>query len=351
MPIEDAVEAPLAASESVTPARSLVWLRLQKREVQRPLINAAALFIIGGVVQVITGKFYTVGNIENIFVEIAVVAVIVCAESLVMVAGAIDVSVSGVVVLTGIVSGLLAQHMALWLAFVLATLTGAFCGLVTSFLVLGVGITSLIATIGMLYVTEGVANLLTNGLPVVNLPSSYATVGSGRIGGVPWAMPMVFFVLIVFVAIQRYTILGRNAIAVGSNSNGAFLNGVNVRRTMTLCFVLCGTAAGWAGIVYASRIGNPESTLDNDLLFQVIVACVVGGTSLLGGQGTVFGAFLGAMLIATINNALDLLGINLFWQDISLGALLVIAVGLDTGLRNFRHSPLWKMFRSVRQPR
>jgi ribose/xylose/arabinose/galactoside ABC-type transport system permease subunit len=291
--------------------------------------------IIGLIVNVRSGGlFFTVHNLSAISIQIAVVTIVACAMTLVMIAGSIDVSVSGIVVLTGVAGGLLIVHgVPMWLAFVLATVCGMLVGLVNSFLVLTIGITSLIATIGTLYVTQGVANLLTNGLPIAGLPLNFSTVGAGSFGPVPIALPMIIGIVGLFVCIQRFTVLGRYAVATGSNPQGAFLNGVNVRLTTTLCFVLSGAAAGWGGVVYASRVGTPSPVVDNDLLFQVIVAIVIGGTSLFGGEGSVFGTLLGSILIGTVNNGLDLLGISTYWQYIALGALLTVSVGIDTVAR------------------
>lgn len=327
---------PVSETARVRKVRTGFALWLKNRDVQRILINISVIVLIGLSVQIAVGHFFSPRNLWGLFVQIGVVAIIAAPVSIVMVAGCIDVSLGGVVVLSSVVAGLLAAHgTALWLSFVIAVLVGAFIGLVNSFLILCVGITSLIATIGTLYVTQGVGNLLTNGLPVSGVPASFATIGSGLIGNgpVPIMAPIVIAVLLLFIAIQRYTSLGRYAVATGSNRRGAFLNGVPVRRTITLCLVLSGAASGWGGVLYGSRIGTPVPVVDQDLLFQVIVACVVGGTALTGGRGTVFGAFTGAMLIATVNDSLDLFGVSIFWQYIALGGLLVLAVGFDTAAR------------------
>jgi len=308
---------------------------LRKRDVQRMLVNIAIILGLGLYVQLQNGLFFTTRNIEAISVQIVVVTILACAMTLVMIAGHIDLSVSGTVVLSGMVAGLCIQRgIPIWLSFVIATLSGIGVGLVNSFLILVVGITSFIATIGTLYASQGVSALFTNGQPIFNLPLSFNTIGQGQIiGSIPYALPMIVLVVALFVAIQRYTALGRYAAATGSNPQAAFLNGVNVKRTTTLCFVLSGAAAGWGGVVYASRLGNPAPTLDNDLLFQVIVAIVIGGTSLFGGEGTVFGTFLGSVLVGVLNNSLNLLGISTFWQYICLGILLTASVGMDTVLR------------------
>lgn len=324
-----------ATMEGATP-HSRLSSRLKNRDLQRILINIAVMVIVGAVVQIKTSHFLDSRNLTGLFVQIGVVAMISAPVSVVMVAGCIDISVAGTVVLSGVIAGILAAHgVPLWIAFGIAILVGAVVGLVNGFLVLVVGITSMIATIGTLYICQGIGNLLTNGLPVAGVPPSFGTVGSGLIGGssVPILVPIVLAVVALFMVIQRYTNLGRFSVATGSNRRGAFLNGVPVRRTILLGFVLSGAVAGWGGVVYASRVGTPLPIVDQDLLFQVIVACVVGGTSLTGGRGTVFGTFTGAMLIAVVNNSLDLLGVLIFWQYITLGALLVLAVGFDTGIR------------------
>ena len=308
---------------------------LLDRDLQRLLVNVALVIIIGMVAHIFAGgKFFTVRNLDALAVQISVVTIIASAMTLVMVAGAIDISVPGTVVLSGVLSGLLLVNgVPIWLAFVLATLLGGVVGLINSYLVIGIGITSLIATIGSLYVTQGVANLLTNGLPIIGLPDNFSYIGTGFVGPLPVALPIVLIVVIALVALQRTTRLGRYIVATGSNPQAAFLNGINTNRTLTICFVLSGLAAGWGGVMYASRIGNPTPVVDNDLLFQVIVAIVIGGTSLNGGQGSVLGTFVGALLIGVVNQTLNLFGISTFWQYIALGLLLVLSVGSDMVMR------------------
>ena len=170
-------------------------LALLDRNVQRLLVNITLILLIGAFVHFETGgKFFSVRNLDALIIQISVVTILACAMTLVMVAGAIDVSVPGTVVLSGVVMGLLIVSGApMWLAFFAAVVTGVIVGLVNSFLVINVGITSLIATIGTLYMSQGVANLLTNGLPVIGLPLSFTYIGSGFLGPVPVALPIVAF--------------------------------------------------------------------------------------------------------------------------------------------------------------
>lgn len=334
------MEAAKDVAVDISPPQARTWgqrvrLALLDRDIQRLIVNISLILLIGAITHLVGGgKFFTIRNIDALVVQISVVTIIACAMTLVMVAGAIDISVPGIVVLSGVVAGLLiVRGIPMSLAFVLATLTGVLVGLVNSYLVIVVGITSLIATIGSLYVTQGIANLLTNGLPIIGLPLNFSEVGSGYVGGVPVPLPIMLAVVVLFVVIQKFTRFGRYTVATGSNPQAAFLNGVNVRRTLTLCFVLSGAAAGWGGVMYASRIGNPAPVVDNDLLFQVIVAIVIGGTGLNGGQGSVLGTFFGAILIGVVNQSLNLLGVSTFWQYIALGMLLVFSVGSDEVMR------------------
>ncbi len=331
----DAVASLVPGSSASGGRISRLRLALLDRDVQRLLVNIALIVIIGLIAHVFAGgKFFTERNLNALVIQISVVTIIAAAMTLVMVAGAIDISVPGTVVLSGVLSGLLiVRGVPTPAAFAIATLAGGAVGLINSYLVISIGITSLIATIGSLYVTQGVANLLTNGLPIIGLPDDFSYVGTGFVGPLPLALPIVVLVVAALVALQRTTRLGQHIVATGSNPQAAFLNGVNVNRTLTICFTLSGLAAGWGGVMYASRIGNPTPVVDNDLLFQVIVAIVIGGTSLNGGQGSVLGTFVGAVLIGVLNQTLNLFGVSTFWQYIALGLLLVLSVGSDTIVR------------------
>ncbi len=321
----------------VVSLRRYLAAQLQRRDVQKLIVNIALIVLIGSYVQVTTGLFWTISNWEAVSVQIAVVTMLAVAMTPVMIAGHIDVSVAGTVVLGGVVAGLLINDgVPVWLAFGVAMAVGAAVGLVNSWLVIGLGITSMIATIGTLYVTQGVANILTNGLPVGGLPASFLYVGQGSAFTVPISAYMIAIVVSFFAAMQSFTLFGRWVVATGSNKRAAFLNGVNVTATTAGCFVLSGIVAGWGGVVYASRLGNPLPAVDQTLFFSVVVAIVLGGTSLTGGEGSVLGTFSGAVLIGVVNNGLNLLGISTFYYYIFLGALLVGSVGLDTVLRQDR---------------
>jgi ribose/xylose/arabinose/galactoside ABC-type transport system permease subunit len=146
------------------------------------------------------------------------------------------------------------------------------------------------------------------------------------------AIIMVLFVLVMTVVAQR-TLLGKYARATGSNPLSARLSGVPVRRVQFVLFALAGTAAGWGGVMTSSRTGGGFPNVGIGFEFEVVVAAVLGGTSLTGGQGSVFGTFLGAIIVGSLNNGLNLLQVPTFWQTVALGVVLVLAVTLDSALR------------------
>jgi len=195
------------------------------------------------------------------------------------------------------------------------------------------GINSVIATLGTLYVARGTAQLLTGGVAVYGVPDEYQAFGGGSMFGIPNPVLVMLIVVIAFVSLERFTLLGRYAVAVGSNPEASYLSGVPGRRIQAALYVLTGTMAGLAGVMLSSRLSSGQINTGVGFEFDVIVATVLGGTSLAGGEGTVAGMVIGALIIGVLANGLNLLGVPSFWQTVAQGVVLVLAVGLDVFLR------------------
>lgn len=316
--------------DSGSRTRGLIGVQLRKPQIQRHFANIAVIIVLGLYVQLRTHDFLLTGNLEALSVEIVVVTIIALPMTMIMICGEIDLSVSGVVALTGVVSAsLMRDGYSLWVAVLAAIAVGALVGVVNSILRLILGINSMIATIGTLYVSLGVAQLITNGIPVTSVPASFGDLGAGHFLGMPVAVTIIVLALVLFMFVQHSTLFGRYIVAVGSNEEAAYDNGINVGVVKTSMFIIVGAVAGFAGVVYASRVGSAYPALDDNLLFSVIVASVIGGTLLAGGSGSVFGAFLGSLVIGVIDNGLNIIGLSEFWQEIALGIVLVAAVSLD----------------------
>lgn len=312
------------------------WVEVSARLGPKMAINLLALLIICIVLMLLTPKFFTTGNVANVLRQIAPVVIVASVVTLLMVAGGLDLSVGGVIALSGVAAALLSQSLPVPIAFVAATLLGAAVGAVNGLLVVVVGVNSVIATLGMLYVSRGSALLISGGVPIYSVPSDFKWLGTEYFGPVPVAVVMALLMVAAFTVVQRRTILGRHAVAVGSNTTAARLSGVPIQRTRFVLFTLAGASAGLAGCLVASRVNAGLSTVGVGFEFDVIVATILGGTSLLGGEGTVIGAFIGAVIVGVLNNGLNLLGVQSFWQTVSLGIVLVLAVALDAVLRRER---------------
>ena len=274
--------------------------------------------------------FLTVRNISAIFVQMSVIAIIAVGETMVIITAGIDLSVSSVVALAGVVSTMLvvSNHLGVAVGMIVGVLVGAIAGLINGLLVTKVRLPPFIATLGMLSVVLGVAELITNGQPIA-APISFDVLGAGHLGPIP--VPIVVMVIVAVVGwfVLSRTTLGRGAYAIGSNYETARLSGIRVNRVLAIIYMIAGLLAGLGGVIVASRVvtGDPAAGLNYNL--DAIAAAVIGGASLFGGEGSVIGALIGALLMELISNGGDLLNISNFWQDVILGVVILAAVAYD----------------------
>lgn len=307
---------------SLTPAR------------QKILINIVALLILCGVISVLTPRFLTETNITNILRNIAPVVIVGGAFTMLMVSRSLDLSVGSVLALSGSVAALTATTLPVPVALLVGIAAGTLIGLVNAILTIPLRINSVIATLGTLYVARGTALLLTGGVAVYGLPDSFGDFGGGEFLGLPNPVWVMVLAVTVFVVLERTTLLGRYTVAVGSNEEASFLSGIPGRRVRAVLYVLTGTMAGLAGVLLASRLRSGQPNVGVAFEFDVIVATILGGTSLAGGEGMVMGTVLGALIVGVLANGLNLLGVPAFWQIVAQGVVLVLAVSLDVALRH-----------------
>jgi ribose/xylose/arabinose/galactoside ABC-type transport system permease subunit len=303
-----------------------------------------ALFVVICVVfGIIAPNFATTTNVRLVLEEIAPVVISGAAVTFVMVSGSLDLSVGGVLEISGVVAAdLSAHHVPLAISFLAGIGVGGLVGLINGFLVVGLGINAVIATLGTWYVSDGIANLMAHdGSVITGVSNAFNTLGAGRAAGIPYALMVMVAVLIAFILIERKTLTGRYSVAVGSNFEGARLAGLRVDRIRVLLFVASGAATGLAGLIVASRLDSGQPTVGTNFEFEVIVAAVLGGVSLAGGRGTVLGVCVGAATIGVIANSLDLLNVQPFWQEIIEGLILVIVVAIDVLLKTYGSRPQW----------
>lgn len=310
--------------------RESLRARFSAPTTQKVVVNVVILAALWVFFSFAADNFLDVTNAKNILRQISIVAIVAAAATLVMVGGGLDLSVGGIAAISGVCAALLSVHgLSMETSFVLGAFVGVGVGLVNGLLIVNLGLNPVIATLGTLYVSRGAANLLSDGLPIYDVPLDWSRLGTGTTFGLPTPAVIMLIVVAVLWVVQRYTLLGKYTVAIGSNFEAARLAGIPVNRVRVALYVISGAAAGIGGIVLGSILNSGQPTAGVGLEFDVIVAAILGGTSLTGGQGSVFGTLVGALIVGTLNNGLNLLGVQSFWQTIVQGVILVAAVALD----------------------
>ena len=289
------------------------------------------LLAVGAFLSIVSENFLSVRNILTILLQISVVGIIAVGQTMVMITAGIDLSVGGVVGLSGVVASLLVASLGMPTApaMALGAAAGLGVGAVNGLLVTSARMPPFIATLATMSVTRGLALVLTGGVAVYSLPSAFGWLGNASLLGIPVPAIVLAVVAVVMGVVLQKTPLGRYAYAIGSNVETAKMSGVNVSRQLIWIYTLCGGLSGLAGVILASRIVTGQPTAGQGYELDAIAACVIGGTSLFGGVGTILGAVLGAALMGLIRNGCNLLNISAFWQLIVIGVIILIAVGWD----------------------
>jgi ribose/xylose/arabinose/galactoside ABC-type transport system permease subunit len=291
----------------------------------------ATLAVCAAAFAVFASGFASVDNIRSIVISASVVACIGLGENLVMFAGEIDVSVGSILALAGFAAGPVAVATDnLWLTLAVAVPVGCAAGLVNGLIVAWTPIPSIVVTLGTLYIYQGVALLLTGSHNVVSVPGSASILGAGSVTGFPAPALVVLGAFAAITAWRRNTNVGRDLIAVGANRRAARTMGVPVRTELTAAFVVSGTMAGLAAVLYLGEVGGMEtSVIGTNTVLQVIAACAIGGTSIQGGRGTDLAPLTGALLIGVITDGVVILGVAGVWFQFVYGALILLAVARD----------------------
>ncbi len=305
------------------------------RDMLQKLVIVGVLFIIGLILTILSDVFLTVTNLGNVTRQVSFVIITGSAVTLLMISGHFDLSVGSVLGLTGMFSAFfVTKGIPLPLSILLSTMIGSFAGLLNGLMVIKLKIPSIIATLGMMYAARGLGLVVTGGSSIhLGLGPNFTVIGRGFVGPIPIALLIMLFVLGLFYFIETKTLVGKYAFAIGGNERTALLSGINVGSIVILLYVLVGTLAGFSGTLMASRLGVGQPMVGQGFEFDVIVAVILGGTSLSGGEGSVLGMVIGAFIVGFIGNGLNLLGIHSFYQSIVKGFVLVGAVLLDRVLK------------------
>ena len=328
---------PLAAAAAPHEAGGKGMLRrlLAMRETGLILI-ILALFVV---MSFASPYFLTWVNIRAMVMVFAVEGIVVVGMTVLLISGGIDLSVGSVTALAMVIAGLLfLSGVDPWVASILAVGACALIGAVMGFFVTKIGLHHFIVSLAVMVIARGLCLLGTGGRPIglYTLPPEFKFIGQGSIGVVPVVIILFVVVVVAFDFLLRRTTMFRKVFYTGSNEKAAAYSGIRTKKVLFLTPTLCSALCGVAGVIYMARFGSAQPTFGVGMELNVIAAAVIGGASLSGGTGTIFGAILGAILLSVVSSSLALLDVSVYWQDIIRGSILLSAVTIDHYLNKRR---------------
>lgn len=290
-----------------------------------------ALLAVVGLVTLATDRFFMPANLSNVSLQVAPVAVVAIGATLVILTGGIDLSPGSTVALVCCALAILVKKMGLPLpvGIALVLLLGLACGALNGFLSTYGRIPSFIVTLATMSIYRGLAFLITGGTPIFSVSEALEPLFYGKFLGIPNPFYYVMVLYILASLFLRNTVSGRAIYAVGGNESAARLTGIAVNRSKMLAFVIAGLTAGIAGVLTTAWLNSGSPNYGAELGLQSIAAAVIGGASLVGGYGSMFATLIGALTVAVVQNGLNLLAVPASWQEITLGIVIIAAVGLD----------------------
>lgn len=297
-----------------------------------------ALVGLSAALWALTPYFLTVPNLLNIAEQTSINAIVAVGMTYVIVSGGIDLSVGSIVALSGVVLGVSLQGgIPLPVALALALGAGAACGLVNGALVSLGRLPPFIVTLGMMSIARGAALVFTEGRPVSGFDPGFRAVATGEVLGVPAPIVVTVVVYLIAHAVLTRTTFGRYVYAIGGNEEATRLSGVTVRLHKTIVYGVSGLASAVAAVILTARLNSAQPIAGMMYELDAIAATVIGGTSLMGGEGRLAGTLVGALIMGVLRNGLNLLGVSSFLQQIVIGVVIIAAVLVDTVLKRHRN--------------
>jgi ribose transport system permease protein len=300
----------------------------------RQLGTLSGLLGLCVVLWALTPHFLTVSNLLNVAEQAAIIAIVATGMTFVIITGGIDLSVGSVLAFAGVVmASTLHAEVPLPVALAVALGTGLFCGLVNGALITVGRLPPFIATLGMMSVARGTALMFTEGRPVSGFSGGFRSLATGELLGIPVSVVIMVGVYVVAHFVLTRTKLGRYTYAIGGNEEAALLSGVNVKLYKAAVYGISGMLSGLAAVLLTARLNSAQPIAGMMYELDAIAATVIGGTSLLGGEGTVVGTLIGALIMAVLRNGLNLLGVSSFIQQVVIGSVIIAAVLVDMWLK------------------
>ncbi len=289
------------------------------------------LIILLSVFTFLSEMFFTSGNFANLLVQSGTNAIIAIGMTFVIISGNIDISVGSVLALAGCIGAkFMVSTGNTWLGIIITLAVGIFLGLFNGVLIAYLGFQPFIVTLSTMWLYRGMAYLYTGGRAIVGLPDAFVNLGRGKLFELPNVVWIIAILYAICFFILQMTTFGRKICAIGDNQEAARLSGINVKRIKLIVFAMSGFFAAFSGLIYMSRLNSGQPIAGQSYEMYAIAAAVIGGASLVkGGIGNIVGTLIGAVFIAGLQNGLTILNVSTYWQQVCMGLVVLLAVGLD----------------------
>ncbi|MEE8563966.1 MAG: ribose ABC transporter permease [Atribacterota bacterium] len=288
--------------------------------------------ILIGLIGLITGfsvlsdRFFTISNMLIVMRQTSIVAFLAVGMSFVILGAGIDLSVGSVLAFSGAVGAGVMQNGGIFFGILAGLALGTALGIFNGMVITKLKIPAFIATLAMMAIARGGTLVYTDGRPITGLPSSFAFLGRGYIGNVPFPIILMLIIFILAYIVLKLTRFGRYVYATGGNINAARASGIKVDNVIISTFAISGFLSGLTGMVLASRLNSAQPTAGVGYELDAIAAVVLGGTNLFGGEGELWGTLVGAFIMGILNNGLNMLNVSSFYQQVVKGIVILIAV-------------------------
>ncbi len=312
--------------------------RLSDRFDLEVLVGFGRLAVLGLLVLImalISENFFTIDNFSNIVANASIMIILGIGLTIAIVTAGPDLSVGSVLTITSVVAAILVKREGMFFlsGMFIALGVGALFGLLNGFMIAKIGIPSFISTYGLQWAVFGFAYVLLKGYVVYDFAENFRFIGNGYLFGIPMPIIMMLITFIIFSFVLKKTTLGRSFYAVGANREAAEMSGIKTQRTIIIAYVISGTLAALGGLVLIARVNAVEATIGSAFLLPTIATVYMGGTSSFGGKGTLLGTVIGALLMAIVQNGMNLLGVPAVWRDAVVGLLIIVTVLTDLSIR------------------
>jgi len=304
--------------------------RIKSRQIPMESGILLALVLLMLAFTILSPYFFSTQNFTNILTQSAITIVVASGATLIIASGGIDLSVGSILCLSGILMAMsIKAGIPAWLSIFICLSSGALMGAINGFMIGVVKITPLIATLASLSVFRALAYIITNARPIYGFPMSIRIFGTGHLGPIPYAFVVAIVVALILLLVIKRTRIGRYTLAIGGNEEAARLSGANIWKTKIVIYAIAGLCYSVAALILTARLNAAEPLAGSGLEMEAIAAAVIGGASLAGGIASIPGTIIGAILMATLKNGLTLLSVQPYFQQLTIGIVIVAAVFID----------------------